>query len=60
MKGESQGTRLVAGDLGGPAEAAASMHDALWIYEEGRAVAPADRTRLALARLASRSGTGPV
>ncbi len=45
---------------GAPGEAEASLRQALRIYEDGRAVALADRTRAALARLAARSGTGPA
>ena len=41
----------VAKLAGAPAEAAASLRTALRIYEEGRAVALADRTRAALASL---------
>ena len=43
---------------GAPGEAEASLRQALRIYEDGRAVALADRTRAALASLAARSGTG--
>jgi predicted ATPase/DNA-binding SARP family transcriptional activator len=43
---------------GAPAEAAASLHQALRIYEDKRAVALADRVRAALTSLAARSGTG--
>jgi predicted ATPase len=42
---------------GALAEAAASLHKALRIYEDKRAVALAERTRAALASLTARSGT---
>jgi tetratricopeptide (TPR) repeat protein len=42
---------------GAPAEAAASLHKALRIYEDKRAVALAERTRAALASLTPRPGT---
>jgi hypothetical protein len=43
---------------GAPEEAAASLREALRIYEDRRASALADRTRAALVSLASRTGTG--
>jgi predicted ATPase/DNA-binding SARP family transcriptional activator len=45
---------------GAPAEAAASLHKALRIYEDKRAVALAERTRAALASLTPGPGTTPV
>jgi tetratricopeptide (TPR) repeat protein len=43
---------------GAPGEAEASLRQALRIYEDGRAVALAERTRATLAGLASRPGAG--
>jgi hypothetical protein len=43
--------RRVAKLAGAPAEAAASLREALHIYEEGHAVALADQARAALASL---------
>jgi ATP/maltotriose-dependent transcriptional regulator MalT len=43
---------------GAPGQAEASLRQALQIYQDGRAVALAGRTRAALARLAAGPGTG--